>query len=176
MKRTILPCLVAGLVLSSTCLADSSRPFDPSVARPPRSGQDGQQQCRLLGYVFYRLGEQRDAGAGVQSADGNVERWLGEWQGTGTHLKLNYHDLVASADAFVFKQAALTPSSLGYFAYNSCQIDAQFANDEPRRSASTVLLMKSVAACQSKFPKPLTNTEVGDCVRRERTGTEQRVK
>lgn len=150
--------------------------FAPDTPHMLRGTADGQlERCRLLGYVFYRLAEQRDAGAERPAAEESAERWLRQWQSTGTHLAGDYRGLVKPAASFVYQQKALTPSAHGYMAYDTCELEAAFGTDESRKNAGVAQLVKATMACQARFPEPRNNHEIGHCLRGEREAIVQRL-
>lgn len=173
MKHARWAAALAAMVVATAWAADADELGDPAAVKPELASRNRYEQCSTLGLVFYRLAERRDAGTAQASAVQVVERSLDELRRTGSHLRENDRDLVSVSAGYVFKQTALTPSALGYFAANSCVLDSEFAQNEARRSQATAALIKGVTGCQVKFPKPLDNRAIGQCIKDERKRIEQ---
>lgn len=137
--------------------------------------RDKEARCRMIGGIFFRLGEQRLGGVEPKVATFKVSKWAGQAGDTGSHQKVNYSKAVENAAAFVYSQPGLLPPALAHFGYRSCYFEYRFGQEPNRVEASQMLLLEGTRACQKEHPALKHNAELRDCIAGKSAAIEKRV-
>jgi len=132
-------------------------------------------RCRMMGGIFFRLGELRLSGVEPKVAIFKVSKWAGQAGDTGSHQKMNYSKAVEHAATFIYRQPELQPLTLGHFGYRSCYFEYRFEKEPPRIEASQMLLLETARACQQEHPALKHNRGVRDCIAEKSAAIEKRV-
>ena len=123
------------------------------------------EQCSQIGTVFYRLAEQRQAGADEKTAARRVSEWSASLAQTGSHYVRNNSAAVGDAAHLVFRLKDLNSIALGAFGKNSCVLQFAYEKDENRKTAGMVQLIGAARDCQKKNPGEVSNHPLSECIR-----------
>lgn len=170
MSMVLRTAVLAMLVMAGAAQADVAPGETTQI-----NERDWEARCRMIGGIFYRLGEQRLGGVEPKVAAFKVSKWAGQAGDTGSHQKMNYNKAVENATAFVYSQPELLPPTLAHFGYRSCYFEYRFGKEPNRVEASQMLLLESARACQKEHPALKHNPEVRDCIAGKSAAIEKRV-
>lgn len=169
-------CLVAlGLAAAAGLHAGAAaaRNVPDEVGQLP--DRNWEARCSMLGRMFERLGELRDAGAERNVAAGRVAQWAGRFGGVGSHVVIDYAAAAEAASHYVYQQKALNPASLRHWGYRSCGLEYRFEQEPLRIEAGQNLLFDAVQACQKAHPGEEHNRPLRDCIAQRSEAIAERV-
>lgn len=170
-----------GLLASALAWAFSTGAAAADPAAPSSDSGDLQhvrqdEQCGQIGDVFYRLAEQRKAGADEKTAARRVSEWSASLAQTGSHYVRNNSAAVGDAARLVFRLKDLNSIALGAFGKNSCLLQFAYEKDENKKTAGMLQLIGASRDCQARNPGEVSNHALSECIRLAETGIAERLK
>ena len=127
------------------------------------------QSCRLLGRIFCRMSEFRNANARPENAIHQTVDWLQRMSQTGSHLnRINYKPMVEGVAQYVYTQEPTPPWTSYYYGVYTCGANSHVKGDDDQ--ARTLNKWELTAKrCEKQFPGQgdgYTNDPLRECLKK----------